>query len=202
MPAVLVVAAGSWWALHGAIPDGSTVRGSAVVVSSLACQNGDEGTVVDLLDPAGQPPGTSRRATLDSCGHQAGEVIAVDYSQADPSRVVPAATAAADGDSTGRGLMLGIVLAAVLGAVAVVAVIRDGRRRQAFADGAAAHPDVAERHGRHARVDDDEPPVVPDDPVAALVNPSSDLDLLFPAWDRLAESLHDELFTHRTPAGV
>jgi hypothetical protein len=30
----------------------------------------------------------------------------------------------------------------------------------------------------------------------------SDLDLLFPSRDSLAVSLHDELFTHRSPAGV
>lgn len=197
VPVALIVAAGSWWAVDSS-HDGSTVTGSAVVVSSLACLNGDEGTVVDLLDPVGQPPGTTRRATMDSCGHREGEVLAVDYSTDDPGRVVPAA-ADSDGD-TGRQLMpLGLVLAAMLGLAALVAVVRDARRHHTRTDPVADGP--APR-GRHARPDEEEPTPMADDPEPVVVARPSEIDLLFPDHDRLAVSLHDELFTHRSPAGV
>lgn len=195
--AALVVAAGLWWAAASSPPSESTVTGSAVVVSSLACRNGDEGTVVDLRDPVGQPAGTTRRAILDSCGHQPGEVIAVAYSAADPSRLVVAAT---DPDAgTGRRLMpLAIVLAGLLALVAVVAVVRDGRRVTRPA--VPAHP-VA--HGRHARPDEDEPAPPPAEPAWPVLElRPAEIDLLFPDRDRLAVSLHDELFTHRSPAQV
>jgi len=194
----VIVATGSWWAVDSS-QDASTVTGSAVVVSSLACLNGDEGTVVDLLDPVGQPPGTTRRATMDSCGHHAGEVLAVDYSTDDPGRVVPAAADPA-GD-TGRQLMpLGLVLAALLGLAALVAVVRDARRHHTPSDPVA---DGLAPRGRHARPDEDEPtPAMVDDPEPVVVRRPSEIDLLFPDHDRLAVSLHDELFTHRSPAGV
>lgn len=197
--AALVVTVGAWWAAASSTgsSSASTVSGSAVVVSSLACANGDEGTVVDLRDPVGQPAGTTRRAILDSCGHQPGEVLAVAYSAADPSRLVVAAT---DPDvDTGRRLMpLAIVLAGLLGLIAVVVLIRDGRRRRrpALLGGPVTH-------GRHARPDEDEPPPPPVEaawPVLEL-RPAQ-IDLLFPDRDRLAVSLHDELFTHRSPAQV
>ena len=198
---LLIVAAGSWWAVRGTGSDDLQVRGSAVVVSSLACQNGDEGTVVDLINPVGQPAGTTRRATLDACGHSPGEVLAVDYSTGDPSRVLPAA-AVADGGSTGGLLPLGLLLASLLGVAALVAVIRDGRRgRRAADDAPEPDPQTTGRHGRHALPDEDEPPMT-DEPVLAPVRRPSDLDLLFPSRDSLAVSLHDELFTHRSPAGV
>ena len=201
VPVVVIVVAGSWWAVDSSAPSPSTVTGSAVVVSSLACRNGDEGTVVDLLDPVGRPAGTTYRATLDSCGHRAGEVLAVDYSADDPGRVVPAA-ADPEGD-TGRQLMpLALVLAALLAVSAIVAVIRDGRRSRA-ADPTAGRDSP---RGRHARPDDDEPPPSAAEPprdadVDVEIRPS-EIDLLFPDHDRLAVNLHDELFTHRSPAGV
>ncbi|HEY7812656.1 MAG TPA: hypothetical protein VIC62_05420 [Nakamurella sp.] len=197
VPLAVIVAAGSWWAVDSSTQSAATVTGAAVVVSSLACQNGDEGTVVDLLDPVGQPPGTTRRATLDSCGHREGEVLAVDYSTDDPGRVVPAAT---DPDpDTGRQLMpLGVVLAALLGVAAAVAVIRDGHRVRS----SAVPADGFASHGRHARLDEDEPPPVVDESPPVVADRRSEIDLLFPAHDRLAVSLHDELFTHRSPAGV
>jgi hypothetical protein len=155
--------------------------------------------VVDLLDPLGQPPGTTRRATLDSCGHRVGEVLAVDYSTDDPGRVSPAATDPDDG--AGRQLLpLGLVLAALLGVAALVAVIRDGRRGRRSADG--AYPRQSGRRGRHAAPEEDDPPLVDEEPVPDVVVRPSDLDLLFPDHDRLAVNLHDELFTHRSPAQV
>ena len=197
VPVAVIVAAGSW-AVDSSTQSAATVTGAAVVVSSLACQNGDEGTVVDLLDPVGQPPGTTRRATLDSCGHREGEMLAVDYSTDDLGRVVPAA---ADPDpETGSQLMpLGLVLAALLGVAAAVAVIRDGRRLRSSAVPAA---DSFASHGRHARLDEDELPSVDEEPLPGIVVRPMEIDLLFPAHDRLAVSLHDELFTHRSPAGV
>ncbi len=191
VPVVLLVAAGSWWAVGATSDVGSTVTRSAVVVSSLACQNGDEGTVVDILSPAGQPADVTRRATIDSCGHRQGEVLAVAYSTDDPTRVVPAALD--QDDDTARVMPLAVVLVVLLGLVAVVALIRDQRRARA----AAADPP----HGRHSRPEPDEPPVAEVEPLPHLA-PPSDLDLLFPDHARLAVNLHDELFTHRSPAGV
>uniref|UniRef100_UPI003B3A7DB2 hypothetical protein n=1 Tax=Nakamurella sp. TaxID=1869182 RepID=UPI003B3A7DB2 len=117
VPAVLIVAAGWFWVAGATGPSSldSTVTGTAVVVSSLPCQNGDEGTVVDVQDPAGQPAGTTRRATLDACGHRPGDVVAVEYSTADPGRVAPAAVTAGADDASGRLLPLGLMLAALLG---------------------------------------------------------------------------------------
>lgn len=205
VPAVLIIAAGTWWAMGSAGPSSvtdPTVSVSAVVVSSLACQNGDEGTVVDLLDPAGQPPGPTRRATMDSCGHRPGEVLTVEYSSADPGRVVP--TAAADGadDPSGRLLPLGLMLAALLGVAAVAAVVRDARRTHPV-DPPEGSPvaSTGTGHGRHARPDDDEP-APPVAPVIEPAPPAGDLDLLFPAHESLRDNLHDELFTHRSAAGV
>lgn len=200
VPAALIVASAAWWAgsVGTASPTDSTVTGSAVVVSSLACQNGDEGTVVDVLEPAGQPPGTTRRATLDSCGHRPGETLDVEYSTADPGRVALSGTMADDDDPAGRLLPLGLLLAALLGVAAVVAVVRDARRpHQAGGDDA---PAGAAGHGRHARSDEDEP-ATPALPVEEATAPS-DLDLLFPPPENLRDSLHDELFTHRSTAGV
>lgn len=202
VPVALIVAAGSWWAASATASSAETVTGSAVVISSLACHNGDEGTVVDVLGPVGQPPGTTRRATMDSCGHQPGEVLTVHYPTADPGRVVPAAAADPGSDPSGRMLPLGLMLASLLGVAALAAVVRDARRAPSALtpDGSAAAPNGTGR-GRHARAedDDDHPPAV--EPVDEAPHPS-ELDVLFPAHDNLRDSLHDELFTHRSTAGV
>lgn len=205
VPSALIIAAGVWWAAGsiGASAADSTVTTSAVVVSSLACQNGDEGTVVDLLDPVGQAPATTRRATMDSCGHRPGEVLTVEYSTADPGRVVPAAVADGADDASGRLLPLGLMLAALLGVAAVAAIVRDARRSQQTA-GSDERTGSAGGHGRHARRDEGEsaPAVTPAAPAIEPVARPNDLDLLFPAHESLRDSLHDELFTHRSPAGV
>ncbi|WP_395726966.1 hypothetical protein [Nakamurella sp.] len=201
--AALVLAAGWSWAVGStgpaALTDG-TVSAQAVVVSSLACQNGDEGTVVDLLGPVDQPPGTTRRATIDSCGHRPGEVLRVEYSAAHPDRVVPTAVVDGVDDPSGRLLPLGLILAGLLGAAAVAVVVRDARRPHRPDVPAGAGPQGT-GHGRHARPDEDEP-AVPIVPVLLPVDRPHDLDLLFPAHQDLRESLHDELFTHRSAAGV
>lgn len=204
-PAVLIVVAGWSWVLGSAGPAAvtdSTVSGSAVVVSSLACRNGDEGTVVDVQNPAGQPPGTTRRATLDACGHHPGEIVAVEYSTADPGRVVLSAVAGDAGDSTGRLLPLGLILAALLGVAAAAAVVRDARRPHPV-DRRGGPPAAADGtgRGRHARPDDDEPVAAPASPPEAEPVPG-ELDRLFPARESLRDNLHDELFTHRSAAGV
>lgn len=205
VPAVLIVAAGWFWVAgaSGAVTLDPTSTGTAVVVSSLPCQNGDEGTVVDVQDPVGQPAGTTRRATLDACGHRPGDVVAVEYSTADPGRVVPAAVTAGSDDATGRLLPLGLMLAALLGVAAVAAVVRDARRPRP-AGTAPAGSGGGTGRGRHARPDEDEPAPIAAAPVpepTAAVR-GSDLDLLFPPAERLRDSLHDELFTHRSAAGV
>lgn len=197
-PIALVVAAGAWWSVgRGAESDVATsVSGTAVVVSSLACANGDEGTVVDVAGPGLGGSEPAHRAILDSCGHQVGEQLAVDYTDGDPGRVTLAAVDTSDDDGT-QLLPLGVVLAASLGVAAAVAVVRDGRRRR------ESDPDaVRAAGGRHARPDDDEPPaeqvIVPDFPP----EPPPGLDRLLGPRDELATHLHDELFTHRSPAGV
>jgi len=198
VPVAVILAAGSWWAVDASTQPTTTVTGSAVVVSSLACRNGDQGTVVDLLDPVDQPPGTARRATLDTCGHRPGEVLAVDYSIDDPARVVPAATD--PNPDAGRRLMpLGMVLVALLGVASVVAVFKDARRL-----GLPDVPTTADRprRGRHARSDDDDPPPPDQEPWPAAEVRPTEIDMLFPDHDRLAANLHDELFTHRSPVEV
>lgn len=204
VPTVLIVAAGWFWVAGapGTSTLDPTVTGTAVVVSSLPCQNGDEGTLVDLQAPAGQPAGTTRRATLDACGHHPGDVVAVEYSTADPGRVVPAAVTAGADDTTGRLLPLGLMLAALLGVAAVAAVVRDARHPRP-AGGAVSGAGGTGR-GRHARPEEDEPAPTAEAP-APEPGPfprGSYLDLLFPPAESLRDSLHDELFTHRSAAGV
>lgn len=205
VPAVLIVAAGWFWVAGASGPAtlGSTVTGSAVVVSSLPCQNGDQGTAVDVQDPVGQPAGTTRRATLDACGHRPGDVVAVEYSLADPGRVVPAAVTAGANDASGRLLPLGLMLAAVLGVAAVAAVVRDARRPRPAGAPLTVSGGGSGR-GRHARPDEDDPVPTAAAPAPApvAVPRGSELDLLFPPAEGLRESLHDELFTHRSAAGV
>lgn len=205
VPAALIVAAGWLWVggASGSPAPGATVTGSAVVVSSLPCQNGDEGTVVDVQDPVGQPAGTTRRATLDACGHRPGDVVAVEYSPADPGRVLPAGITAGAEDTTGRLLPLGRMLAALLGVAAVAVVVRDARHPRPDGAPPAGAAGSAGR-GRHARPDDEEPVSQAPAPVPAPIADagSGDLDLLFPPDASLRDTLQDELFTHRSAAGV
>lgn len=204
VPAVLVIVAGSWWAMGSAPSADATVSAPAVVVSSLACRNGDEGTVVDLLDPAGEPPGSTRRATIDSCGHQPGEMLTVEYPATDPDRVVPSGMADGADDATGRLLPLGLVVAALLGLAAVAVVVRDARRghRAGGIDGPRPAGSVASGYGRHARRDEDDPPPPQPEPPSDRLGRPSELDLLLPDQEQLRDNLHDELFTHRSTAGV
>lgn len=199
IPLLIMVAAGSWWAVGTSAGTGPTTTGSAEVVSSPACRNGDEGTVVDIRNSAGQPAGTVRRATMDSCGHRVGEVLAVDYSVDDPTRVLPAAV---DPDDASDGLLpLAVVLAALLGLAATVAAVRDHRRTRHASSAAGAAHSRHDAHGRHAAPEEIDPSDAEVEPPPLPVRPS-DLDLLFPDHHRLAANLRDELFTHRSPAGV
>lgn len=192
-----------------------------MVVSSLACTEGAGGTLVDVLVPSGLPVRTS----LDTCGHQEGELLAVSYPAGDP-----AAAWMADQDSTDDtpiGLLpIGLVVAALLGVCGVFAVWFDGRRqrRRAVSDVPAAHG-AAESESMTevfdvgmAPMPDDTAELMRDEPVQpsgrhALPEPVEDsapvvvvrddrrlssVDLAFPFTSSLAASLHDELFTHRS----
>jgi hypothetical protein len=256
------------------------VEGTAVVVSSLACQNGAGGTLVDVLSPAGLPGGTEVRANLDACGYQEGEQLVVQFPASDPTQVSLLGSAAADTVTGGRLLPYGLLLAALLAAGAAAAVwvdARRSRRARAFAavhvvdtentpqteapeadasetswsadpfgalgetmllpptelhglgepHGPSAPRGRAESHrpsGRHARPETDWGEGNSPDPASAasprlLVTPQpitaiepdeifdrapsvdralSTVDLAFPFTASLADSLHDELFTHRT----
>ena len=202
--AVLAVVAGSWWAMGSAPSADATVSAPAVVVSSLACRNGDEGTVVDLLDPAGGPPGSTRRATIDSCGHQPGEMLTVEYPVTDPDRVVPSGMADGADDATGRLLPLGLVVVALLGLAAVAVVVRDSRR--GHRSGGIADPgpggSAASGYGRHARRDEEDVPTPLPEPPSDGPGRPSEPDLLMADQEQLRDNLHHELFTHRSTAGV
>ena len=209
---VVVIAVGSWFGTRAQPTPIVTEQttGSAVVVSSLACTEGAGGTLVDVLVTSGLPVRTS----LDTCGHQEGELLAVSYTAGDPATPSPIGSKP-----------VGLGVAALLGVCGVFAVWVDGRRqrRRAVSDVPAAHGaaeyepmtevfDVAvapvpdnsvqlmhdepvQPTGRHALPDpvqDSAPVVVRDD------RRLSSVDLAFPFTSSLAASLHDELFTHRS----
>lgn len=219
---VVVIAVGSWFGTRAQPTPIVTEQttGSAVVVSSLACTEGAGGTLVDVLVPSGLPVRTS----LDTCGHQEGELLAVSYPAGDP-----AAAWMADQDSTDDtpiGLLpIGLVVAALLGVCGVFAVWFDGRRqrRRAVSDVPAAHgaaeyesmtevfdvgmapipndtvelmrDEPQQPSGRHALPE----PVEDSAPVVVRDDRRlSSVDLAFPFTSSLAASLHDELFTHRS----
>ena len=219
---VVVIAVGSWLGsrAHRRRSRRAQTTGSAVVVSSLACTEGAGGTLVDVLVPSGLPVRTS----LDTCGHQEGELLAVSYAAGDPAAAWMARPGldrrhtdrfAADRARGGRTARR----------VRVFAVWFDGRRqrRRAVSDVPAAHGsggvrvhdgdvdvgmaplpnDTAELRrdqpeqptGRHALPD----PVQDSAPVVVRDDRRlSSVDLAFPFTSSLAASLHDELFTHRS----
>ncbi len=298
---VTVVAVGSLFSSH-AQPTPIAAQGvesTAVVVSSLACQDGAGATQVDVLSPAGLPAGTTVRASLDGCGYQEGEQIAVQFAASDPTRVTLLGNPVDETATAGRLLPYGLMLAALLAAGAAAAVFLDARRSRraravpqvvdlesgrsesgtadtgsadggsadagsSVADSSVADSSVADSSGagssaagdntwssfavgsvgetmllpatdsagrgdavrpagRHARPDPDrgDRRSTRDSPSSLLVLTSQDpgaaiesgdpgrqqgsgdwelssVDLSFPFTASLADSLHDELFTHRT----
>ncbi len=131
---VTVVAVGSLLSSHAQptpmAADGAAESGdgTAVVVSSLACQDGAGGTQVDVLSPAGLPVGTTVRATLDACGYQEGEQLFVRFAANDPTKVALLGNAVDETTAGGRLLPYGLVSAALLAAGAAAAVFLDARR--------------------------------------------------------------------------
>jgi hypothetical protein len=130
---VVVIAVGSWLSSRAQpTPTDRAVDAAAVVVTSLACTDGVGGTVIDVLNPAGLPAGGVVRASLDACGYQEGQQIAVRYPAGDPTQVTLAGT---DSDSdlvTGdRLLPIALVFAALLVVGAGFAMWTDDRRRRA-----------------------------------------------------------------------
>jgi hypothetical protein len=219
------------------------------------------------------------RATLDACGYQEGEQIAVQFAASDPTRVTFLGNPVDGTATTGRLLPYGLMLAVLLAAGAAAAVFHDARRsRRARASAQADEMEPAPREpgtiepgataanssgvdsvedgestwstttfrafgetmvlpaadsparvdssrpvGRHARRDPDPgngstlenpaPLLVmvtaqaagaasemgePVDRVVSGERELSSVDLSFPYTASLADSLHDELFTHRT----
>jgi len=225
---VAVVAVGSWMGSRAQpTPIAATeVNGSALVVSSLACNDGTGGTLVDVQTATGGPI----RASIDACGHQEGELLAVRYPVSDPAEAWianqdPRGDAATDGPL----LPIGLGIAALLGLLAVLAVWLDGRR-----SGRSRAPRPPAAHEEHDENTPEpyDPLVVPRTdlqsqaprPVAPAMEPQqragrhslpepveivvpadtytedrrlSSVDLVFPFTSSLAASLHDELFTHR-----
>lgn len=222
---VTVVAVGSLWSSHAQPTPiaAQVVDGTAVVVSSLACQNGAGGTQVDVLSPAGRPLGSTVRATLDACGYQEGEQLAVQFPVGDPTQVSLLGGPVDETVTGGRLLPYGLGLAALLALGAAAAVWVDGRRGRRTrastplsdnvdpdsfgagvpdgtmlplaADSADLVESVPRPVGRHAHPDDLAPAVDREPPADREL---SSVDLSFPFTASLADCLHDELFTHRT----
>ena len=103
---VVVIAVGSWLGSRAQptpIAAGS-VDGSAVVVSSLACTDGAGGTVVDVLEP-GRRSAAPSGPSLDACGYQEGQLLAVQYPAGDPTQAGAGRTDAVDRSRTGDRLL-------------------------------------------------------------------------------------------------
>ena len=128
---VAVIAVGSWIGSRAdADPDTGMVDASAVVVSSLACTAGSGKTLVDVMTPVDSATGSAPgRATLDACGYQEGQQLAVRYRSGELSTVALAET----GGTTAPGslLPLGLAVAGLLAIAAALAVYVDGRGRPA-----------------------------------------------------------------------
>ncbi len=208
-------------------PSANSVTTTAVVVSSLACTDGPGGTAVDVLNSAGPLAGDVVRASLDACGFQEGQQLTVQYPDGDPTQL-SLADAVDDEGTAGRLLPIGLLIAALLAVAAGVAVWLDGRRGsrrpahsairgEGIRGGAAqatTDPEqsaAAELAWPPAQLDDDGPSLAglgfgeadwPAEMPQAGDTPrrqdAGALDLVFPFTSSLAESLHDELFTHRS----
>lgn len=211
---LLVVGAGAWLGDRGRVADSENpVVASAVVVSSLACTGGAGTTLVDVLDPVSPLSAGLVRATLDACGYQEGEQLAVQFPTADRARVVLAGTAPAAGDGL---LPLGVAIAALLALGAGLAVWIDSRRRPNQHRAARTGRHLAEREMLDLTTDPAPEPAFVESPgtrdlpngetedrvtvlaVAGRRQAAADLDSFS---STLAASLHDELFTHRSVPG-
>jgi hypothetical protein len=126
----VIVAGSGTWLLSRAQPtsDATTVTATAVVVTSLACTDGLDGTLVDVTIPSGPQAGTPVRASLDACGYQEGQQIAVQFAEDDPTAVTLAGVGDTDLVAGGNLLPLGLGVAGLLGLGAVLAVLIDSRR--------------------------------------------------------------------------
>ena len=157
---IVVIAVGAWLSSRAQpAPIDSAVDGSAVVVSSPACQQASGDTVVDVLLPAGGLVRTS----LAACGYQEGQTVAVQYVAGDPTRVSPAGTTSAADALAGRLLPYGIGIVALLAIGAALAVLVDSRRSRRAA-GVTGH---ASAH-HHAAEPDDAAPAEPLDEEPAI----------------------------------
>ena len=232
---VVVIVGGAGLLTYRALPapSANSVTTTAVVVSSLACTDGPGGTAVDVLNPAGPLAGDTVRGSLDACGYQEGQQLAVQYPDGDPTQLSLAGTDAVDLGTGDRLLPIGLLIAALLAVGAGVAVWLDsrrGKRRPAHSSSrsggtlaaglrgdAKAHtaPGQLASDGsepiQQAQADDDWPDLAGlgfgnDDWPAELVEAAEHaqtggeaaaVDLVFPPTSSLADSLHDELFTHR-----
>jgi hypothetical protein len=181
---------------------------------------------VDVLNPAGPLAGDAIRATLEACGYQEGQQLAVQYADGDPTQLSLAGTDALDDAGTSdRLLPIGLLIAALLAVAAGVAVWLDsrrGNRRPAHSGtqgGDVQAPTESEQFpaaGSPAlqppQVDDDWPDLASlglgdtawpaelpvDDAASRTGQYPAAVDLVFPFTSSLADSLHDELFTHRS----
>lgn len=209
-------------------PSANSVTTMAVVVSSLACTDGPGGTAVDMLNPAGPLAGDAVRATLDACGYQEGQQLAVQYPDGDPTQLSLAGTDAVDLGTGDRLLPIGLLIAALLALGAVLAVWLDSRRGHRRPAHSAARGEGI-RGGTQARIEPEQLPVAGSVPLPSAqvddIRPTladlgdgetdwsaewpksgdtarrqddDSVDLVFPFNSSLADSLHDELFTHRS----
>ncbi|MET0967211.1 MAG: hypothetical protein ABWZ02_12470, partial [Nakamurella sp.] len=211
------------------------------------CTDGPGGTAVDVL-PAGPLAGDAVRASLDACGYQEGQQLAVQYPSGEPTQLSLAGTDAVDDRGTSDQLLpIGLLIAALLAVAAGVAVWLDSRRgnRQPAHRGVRRNSirddDVhsADRSGGDTSGDDtsggdqaltgpkrpratgsaalaqaqieevwpdlaslgfgetDWPVELPATATARAGQHPVAVDLVFPFTSSLADSLHDELFTHR-----
>ncbi len=139
-----VIAIGSWFGLRAdSMTRSDSVDATAVVISSLACPGGSGRTeagpagpgigrsgqtLVDVLPPVDFASGSLVRATLDGCGFQEGQRLAVQYRTGAPTAVTLADGAPAS-EEGGAMLPVGLAVAGLLAVLAALAVYLDGRGR-------------------------------------------------------------------------
>ena len=121
-----IVGLGVWWWRLRTVNDpidADPVSGYAKIVTSQPCTVPGASATVQF-----STAGRSVTAPLHVCGYQPNQSILVEYLGSDPQQVRPAGTQPVTSSSLKRWLPIGILFFGVVGAGALLSMIRDRRR--------------------------------------------------------------------------